>query len=878
MLFIAITLSTALTTQAQDVFSGGESIQSPDRETVRMMSPATTIDRERLLQDFTEEEIVHLRGISPEIFERFDTIELRTILAYDFRELQQRSAVEDQVISRYEDFQRELAESGGFELMGLMNVDMGHYFDFTEGSVSGWDIEDVTGSGEVWQSSSKLEYGPHHIADSDANSSVHVHTVFASEAIQVDNLSGDRIGFYLSHDYRHLSSSAAVEWSINGSSWNSLDSWDTNTRYQQSFYDITEKVGPSDVFYIRFVYNDNDNWAWWWGLDKAAIFGYSADEVFAHEPSSGTFYDNNEFEKVSENVYGVINQVSYDLELLETLDDSYTVGYAVLFTDGNDIDNSPRILQIGGEFGSGVDQFIPWDGAPGTGPISGTVLLDEPVDVSGLTMWVGHRGFSEGRWGGEISLEGSAFTSSIPTLSKQAFAHPGIGLPSGSFNDYDFFVAENVVIQSYEKLTGVTAFGLDPNNRIAEDGILDGVRVYLYHDDNGVPAGSPLDGGAIYSTETVYPSDIVTVFQDGDIRQSVYIDLEAVATEDWLVGPGNYWLVFATNQSASAGNYANRWSQGFANPQNANAMFLDPSDLGGTGEDGWVDVEMVYSQDLGLAYALHGIGADAPPLEPITPQGLFADLNSDNGEVSLSWTTPPSEGFIENFNDGTAEGFEYTDEFWSVEDGFLQRFNPDPSAGDAVSIAYNETDFNDFFIEAELKGVGSGWVSGIFFRSDAIFNPGNFVENGYSALIGNNAGESVFLLAKIVNGGAQFIQSWSPSENLNTDPEGSNFISVSANGDVFDIYINGNKELHMEEYNIVEKGDKEKLRKLALPVNKGEEFKITIEEHHFNNSDDGIARIKGYIIIVKEAGHLVGDEVKIKINDVHRTYAKAETV
>jgi len=91
-----------------------------------------------------------------------------------------------------------------------------------------------------------------------------------------------------------------------------------------------------------------------------------------------------------------------------------------------------------------------------------------------------------------------------------------------------------------------------------------------------------------------------------------------------------------------------------------------------------------------------------------------------------------------------------------------------------------------------------------------------------------------------------------------------------------EIYINGNKELHIEEFNILEKGSKEKLRQLALPVNSGDVFKIKIEEKHVNNETDGIARLKGYIIIVKKAGHLVNEEVDIVIKEVSRTFARAE--
>lgn len=93
-----------------------------------------------------------------------------------------------------------------------------------------------------------------------------------------------------------------------------------------------------------------------------------------------------------------------------------------------------------------------------------------------------------------------------------------------------------------------------------------------------------------------------------------------------------------------------------------------------------------------------------------------------------------------------------------------------------------------------------------------------------------------------------------------------------------DIYISGNDELHIEEYNIIKMGSKKELARLALPVQEGEEYGVLIEEKQLNNTTAGIARINGYIIIVEEAGNRVGQEVKVRIRDVYRTFARAEVI
>lgn len=90
-----------------------------------------------------------------------------------------------------------------------------------------------------------------------------------------------------------------------------------------------------------------------------------------------------------------------------------------------------------------------------------------------------------------------------------------------------------------------------------------------------------------------------------------------------------------------------------------------------------------------------------------------------------------------------------------------------------------------------------------------------------------------------------------------------------------DIYISGNDELHIEEYRIINKGTKEELSKLSLPVREDEEYQLLVEEQQYNNPEDGLARIKGYIILIKDGGNQVGEEVRIKIISVSRTFARA---
>ncbi|MCK8815878.1 Rne/Rng family ribonuclease [Natroniella sulfidigena] len=92
------------------------------------------------------------------------------------------------------------------------------------------------------------------------------------------------------------------------------------------------------------------------------------------------------------------------------------------------------------------------------------------------------------------------------------------------------------------------------------------------------------------------------------------------------------------------------------------------------------------------------------------------------------------------------------------------------------------------------------------------------------------------------------------------------------------IYIKGNPELHLETIDILKMGSREEIEKLALPVEVGDELVLEIEERHLFRSQDGIARLKGYIIDIKNGGSNVGKRVRVEITKVTKTYAQAKII
>ena len=92
------------------------------------------------------------------------------------------------------------------------------------------------------------------------------------------------------------------------------------------------------------------------------------------------------------------------------------------------------------------------------------------------------------------------------------------------------------------------------------------------------------------------------------------------------------------------------------------------------------------------------------------------------------------------------------------------------------------------------------------------------------------------------------------------------------------IFIRGIEDIHIEKYRIVARGSYKEIQSLALPVKVGQVLELVIEEPHSTNPSHGIARIQGFVINVEDAGEKVGRVVKVEVQDVNRTYARAVPV
>ena len=92
------------------------------------------------------------------------------------------------------------------------------------------------------------------------------------------------------------------------------------------------------------------------------------------------------------------------------------------------------------------------------------------------------------------------------------------------------------------------------------------------------------------------------------------------------------------------------------------------------------------------------------------------------------------------------------------------------------------------------------------------------------------------------------------------------------------LFVRGNQDVHQEKYRIVATGDQEEIKNIAFPVTSGEVYEVLIEEPHSVNPEHGIARMHGFVLDVNQGGDSVGQKKKVEIQEVSRTFARAEIV
>ncbi len=89
-------------------------------------------------------------------------------------------------------------------------------------------------------------------------------------------------------------------------------------------------------------------------------------------------------------------------------------------------------------------------------------------------------------------------------------------------------------------------------------------------------------------------------------------------------------------------------------------------------------------------------------------------------------------------------------------------------------------------------------------------------------------------------------------------------------------HFEGGEALAIDNFELIESGDRAAIEERALPFRPGEEVFVKVEEPHMYNADDAIARIDSYIISITGAADSVGERKMVRIESVERASAVAE--
>jgi ribonuclease G len=87
--------------------------------------------------------------------------------------------------------------------------------------------------------------------------------------------------------------------------------------------------------------------------------------------------------------------------------------------------------------------------------------------------------------------------------------------------------------------------------------------------------------------------------------------------------------------------------------------------------------------------------------------------------------------------------------------------------------------------------------------------------------------------------------------------------------------VKGRQRAPHDHFVVLEEGSPDTVEEKALPVERGQELEVELEEAHQHSDTDAIARVDGYVVTVKDAASRVGEKVSIRIEDVAKTTAKA---
>ena len=171
-----------------------------------------------------------------------------------------------------------------------------------------WENVDNNASGGVWQFKAATKDG-RTLAGSSANYATLDSDFYGSGKSQnadlisptFDLTSYSAVNLKFNHYYRHYSSSATVSYSINGGAWVEIQKWTTTTANSVEFDQAIDAVAGQNN--VRFKWNYQGSWGYYWLVDDIEITGTSAAGDYTVTYRAG---DNGALQGATD---GIITQV-----------------------------------------------------------------------------------------------------------------------------------------------------------------------------------------------------------------------------------------------------------------------------------------------------------------------------------------------------------------------------------------------------------------------------------------------------------------------------------------------------------------------------------------------------------------------------------------
>ncbi|MGO1728449.1 MAG: T9SS type A sorting domain-containing protein [Flavobacteriaceae bacterium] len=169
------------------------------------------------------------------------------------------------------------------------------------------------------------------------------------------------------------------------------------------------------------------------------------------------------------------------------------------------------------------------------------------------------------------------------------------GTDGGTYTADHFVIEEDVTLGNLD-IMGAGTRDIDTEGLFSFADEVTAFNVYIFEDDNGVPAGDPKSGGELFKLEDISDAYYTLLVEDVLNLETAHgdflgIDLTAAnGGTEIVLEAGSYWIsVFPTVSTITDGHGRWNWLESDA-PVEHEAMIIDPDNASGSGASDWVNI------------------------------------------------------------------------------------------------------------------------------------------------------------------------------------------------------------------------------------------------------------------------------------------------